>query len=89
MKLYSLLSSLRASAVSPIYSAIDLVGPYVLSVCTMLTAIYAIILGVKLAKAEDAENRKKVQKTLINFLVGAVSVLILLSILYGIRDVLK
>lgn len=76
------------SPTSPIYQAVDLLGPYVLGVCTLLTGIYGIILGVRMAKAEDVEARKKAQKVLINFIIGAISVLLLLSILYGIRDVL-
>lgn len=89
MNFFNLLPNIKASSVSPIYQAIDLLGPYVLGVCAMLSMIYGIILGVKLAKAEDAEGRKKVQNTLINFIIGAVSVLLLLSILYAIRDYLK
>ena len=77
-----------ASPTSPIYKAIDLLGPYVLGVCALLCMIYGIILGVRLAKAEDKEERKKCQKTLINFIIGGISVLVLLVILYAIRDVL-
>lgn len=80
------LNSIVGNATTPLYAAVDLLGPYVLGVCALLTMIYAIVLGVKLSKAEDAEERKKVQKTLINFIIGAVSVLLLLSILYAIRD---
>ena len=76
-------------ATDPVYAAIDLLGPYVLGVCAVLSIIYGIILGVKLAKAEDTEERKKVQKTLINFIIGAVSVLLLLVILYAIRGSLQ
>ena len=77
---------LDESPASPIYQAVTLLGPYVLGGVTLLCMIYAIILGIKLAKAEDAEERKKVQKTLINFIIGAVSVIVLLLILYAIRD---
>ena len=74
------------SNASPIYQAIDLLGPYVLTAVTLLCMFYGIILGVRMAKAEDAEQKKKLQKTLINFAIGAVSVLVLLAILYGIRE---
>ena len=83
MQIFNLL--LDESPSSPIYQAIDLLGPYVLGVVALLSMIYAIILGVKLAKAEDAEQRKKVQQTLINFAIGAVSIIVLLTILYAIR----
>ena len=74
------------SPTSPIYNAITLIGPYALGVVAMLTMIYGIVLGVKFAKAEDKEQRKALQKTLINFLIGAISIFILLAILYAIRD---
>ena len=74
------------NATTPLYAAIDLLGPYVIGVCLLLSCIYGIVLGVRLAKAEDAEERKKVQKTLTNFLIGAVSVIVLLVVLYAIRD---
>lgn len=77
-----------SGATTPIYQAVTLLGPYVLGVCALLSLIYGIILGVKLAKSEDAEERKKVQKTLINFVIGAISVLLLLTILYAIREYL-
>ena len=70
---------------SPIYNAITLIGPYALGVITLLCMIYGIILGVKFAKAEDAEGRKKLQKTLINFAIGAISIYVLIIILYAIR----
>ena len=77
-----------SGATTPIYQAVTLLGPYVLGVCALLCMIYGIILGVRLAKAEDKEERKKCQKTLINFIIGGISVLVLLVILYAIRDVL-
>lgn len=88
MNFFNLLLEDNGNAASPIYQAVDLLGPYVLSVCAILSTIYGIVLGVKLAKCEGADERKKVQTTLVNFVIGAVSVLLLLSILYAIRDVL-
>jgi len=73
------------SPASPIYNAITLIGPYALGVITLLCMIYGIVLGVKFAKAEDTEARKKLQKTLINFAIGAISIYILIIILYAIR----
>ena len=75
-----------SSPVSPIYKAIDLIGPYVLGAVAMLCMIYGIVLGVRLAKAEGAEERKKCQQVLINFIIGGLSVLLLLTILYAIRE---
>lgn len=73
---------------SPIYQAITLLGPYVLGGCTLLCMIYGIVLGVKFSKADDASEREKLKKTLINFVIGAISILVLLTVLYAIRDYL-
>ena len=73
------------SATSPIYNAISLIAPAAIGVILLLTTFYGIILGVRLAKAEDKEQRVKVQKTLTNFLIGALIVIVLLLILFAIR----
>ena len=86
--IYLLSQTNDSSPASPIYKAVDLLGPYVIGVCALLSMIYGIILGVRMAKSEDTEARKKTQKVLINFVIGAISVLVLLVILYAIRDVL-
>ena len=85
MQLLSFLLADGESPASPIYEAITLIGPYALGVITLLVMIYGIVLGVKFAKAEDKEQRKKLQQTLINFIIGAVSIYILLALLYVIR----
>ena len=84
-QLLSFLLADNNSPASPIYEAITLIGPYALGVITLLVMIYGIVLGVKFAKAEDKEQRKKLQQTLINFIIGAVSIYILLALLYVIR----
>ena len=84
--IYLLTSSAdQNSPASPIYNAITLIGPYALGVITLLCMIYGIMLGVKFAKAEDKEARVKLQKTLINFAIGAISIYVLIGILYAIR----
>ncbi len=77
---------LESGAATPIYQAITLLGPYAMGVVALLSMIYGIVLGVRLAKAEDVDERKKIQKTLVNFVIGAISVFILLVVLYAIRD---
>jgi len=87
-RIMSLLTFLLAdnnSPASPIYEAITLIGPYALGVISLLVMIYGIVLGVKFAKAEDKETRKKLQQTLINFIIGALSIYVLIGILYAIR----
>ena len=48
-----------------------IIGP-VLTVIGVAGVVYAIILGINYAKAEDADGRKKVQGRLIGAVVGAV-----------------
>ena len=71
--------------VSPIYEGITLVGPYAIAVVAMLSIIYGIFLGVKYAKAEDESQKANTQKTIVNFVIGAVVVLTLIIVLYAIR----
>ena len=70
---------------SPLYDGIGLIGPYAISIVAMLSLFYGIFLGVKYAKAEDATQKANLQKTLINFIIGAVTVLVLISVVYAIR----
>ena len=51
-----------------------ILGP-VLMVIGIAAVIYAIVLGINYAKAEDAEARKKVQGRLIGALIGAVIII--------------
>lgn len=71
---------------NPIYEGLSLVGPYALSVVAALSLFYGIFLGVKYAQAEDEATKANMQKTLINFIIGAVTVWILLAVLYAIRE---
>ena len=70
----------------PLYEGISTVGPIAISVVAMLSLFYGIFLGVKYAKCEDAAQKANVQKTLVNFCIGAVTVIILLAVLYAIRS---
>lgn len=80
-----LLSGSGDAVLNPIYEGITLVGPYALSVVIALSIFYGIFLGVKYAQAEDEATKANMQKTLINFIIGAVSVWILIGVLYAIR----
>ena len=69
----------------PVYGALDLLGPYVLSIVLVLSIFYGIFLGVKYAKAETADAKANMQKTLINFVIGAAIIWVLLAVLYAVR----
>lgn len=73
-------------AVSPLYDAITLLGPYAMGVVCLLGIIYGIILGVKFAKSEKADERAALQKALISGVIGFLAILVLIVILYAIRE---
>ena len=86
-QLQSLLGASDGEGVlNPIYGGLSLVGPYAIGVVLALSIFYGIFLGVKYAKAENEADKLNAQKTLINFIIGAVVVVILLSVLYAIRE---
>ena len=87
--IYFLLATGDHAAVSPLYKGIDLIGPYAISIVGMLSLFYGIFLGVKYAKSESADQKANAQKTLINFVIGAVVVFVLISVLYAIRGPLS
>ena len=74
-----------SAVTSPLFKFIDLVGPYAIAVVLTLSLIYSIILGTRYSKAESTDDRKKAQKQLVSFVIGALVVLLLLVILYAIR----
>lgn len=79
-------ASTGEGVVNPIYGGLTLVGPYAIGVVTALSIFYGIFLGVKYAKAENEADKLNAQKTLVNFLIGAVVVVVLISVLYAIRE---
>jgi hypothetical protein len=82
----SLLLSGGDDVVSPLYDGISLIGPYAIAVCLTLSIFWGVFLGVKYAKAEDPGEKENLHKVLINFCIGAVTVLILISVVYAIRE---
>ncbi len=73
------------AVLNPVYEGISTVGPIAISLVLVLSLFYGIFLGVKYAKAEDAGQKANTLKTLVNFVIGAVVVLILIGIIYAIR----
>lgn len=74
------------AVLNPIYEGITVIGPIAMSVVLILSMFYGIFLGVKYAKAEKVDEKANAQKVLINFVIGAVIVLILIAIIYAIRE---
>ena len=86
LNMFSFIGGSGEAVLNPIYEALTLIGPYALSVVLALSLFYGIFLGVKYAQAEDEATKANMQKTLINFIIGAVAIWILLAVLYAIRE---
>ena len=86
LQIKSFLLKTGDDVISPLYDGITLVGPYAIGVVLSLSMIWGIFLGVKYAKAEDPGEKENLHKVLINFCIGAVTVLILISVVYAIRE---
>ncbi len=54
----------------------------IIIVLLAISAIYAIVLGVNMARAESAEQRDGAKKRIINFLIGAITIIVILVIIY-------
>ncbi len=84
-RIKSFILSEGEDVISPLYDGITLIGPYAISVCLILSIFWGIFLGVKYAKAEDPGEKENLHKILVNFCIGAVTILILIAIIYAIR----
>lgn len=61
--------------------AIDLILYPILILVGTAGMIYAVVLGVKLARAESADQQQEAKKRMINFIIGLVSIIALILLL--------
>ena len=74
-----------ADVLNPVYEGMRLIGPYALGAVFALSMFYGLFLGVKYAKCQAEDERLNVQKTLINFIIGIGTVIVLICVLFAIR----
>lgn len=74
------------AVLNPVYEGISAVGPIALSLVFVLSLFYGIFLGTKYAKATSAEEKANTQKTLVNFIVGVVIIIVLIGVIYALRE---
>ena len=81
--LYAMLTTANPfEAVStPIVELINMALTPALSIVGALGAIYCILLGAKLAKAEEPQDREKAKNALKNALIGFLLIFVLLVVL--------
>ena len=66
---------------TPIIGLLDMALTPALAIVGALGAIYCIILGAKLAKAEEPQDREKAKNSLKNAIVGFVLIFVLIVVL--------
>ena len=69
------------AVIEPIVGLLNMVITPALLLVGALGAIYCIILGAKLAKAEEEQDREKAKTALKNALIGFLSIFVLLVVL--------
>ena len=80
--MYYLLAANPFETVSaPIISLLDMALVPAMGIVGALGAIYCIILGAKLAKAEEPQDREKAKNSLKNAIVGFVLIFVLIVVL--------
>lgn len=80
--LYTLLTADPFGAVSqPIIALIDSALTPALGLVGALGAIYCVILGAKLAKAEEPQDREKAKNSLKNAIIGFLLIFVLIVVL--------
>lgn len=67
-----------AAAATPIVGLINMAVTPLLSIVAALGVIYCIILGAKLAKAEEPQEREKCKSALKNAIIGFVLIFVLI-----------
>lgn len=66
---------------TPIIKLLDMALTPALGIVGALGAIYCIILGAKLAKAEEPQDREKAKNSLKNAIIGFVLIFVLIVVL--------
>lgn len=72
--------------VAPIANALNIALGPILILLGSAGAIYAIVLGVNLSRAESSDKREEAKKRLINFVIGIVAAVLLLVLLKLVVD---
>ena len=73
--------------VDKITGAIEkLLGPILIVLCSVGT-IYAVVVGVKMIKADSKDAREENKQRLINIAITIVAVLVLIAVFYGLKEI--
>ena len=61
-----------------------IIMPTLIAVVLVIGMVYAIIIGVQFAKAEDTDQRDKAKNRLINVIIGVVVAAVLMIIIWAV-----
>lgn len=70
-----------AEAARPIVNLINMAAGPLLAIVVALGAVYGIFLGVKLAKAEEPQDKQKAKGQLKNAIIGFILIFVILVVL--------
>lgn len=70
-----------ADAATPIVNLINMAAGPLLIIVVALGTLYCVFLGVKLAKAEEPQDREKAKNSLKNAIIGFVLIFVLIAAL--------
>ena len=65
---------------SEIVKVVNIILPVIMSVLLVIGLYYGIILGVKYAKAESDDDKKKAKDSLVNVIVGVLIAIIFIAV---------
>ena len=68
--------------IQPIFDVLDWLLPVIMIVLGLAGIVYAIILGINYAKAENADQKDAAKKRLINVVIGVLVMLIALILIF-------
>ena len=85
MNIFSLIAAQDASdladtAFKQFQNIINIILPVLMSVLLVIGMFYGITLGVKYAKAEEDDEKKKAKSSLINFIVGVCIAVVFIAV---------
>jgi len=82
------LSDVVGNAFEQFLGIFKIVMPVLIAIVLVIGMIYAVIIGVQFAKAEDTDTRDKAKTRLINVIIGVVIAVVLMVVIWAIIPVI-
>lgn len=75
-----------SQAIQPLIDAINVITPILLSLVFVIAVPMCITTGIKIARAEGAEQREEAKRSLIQKLIGFGSIFVLIIIIWLVKE---